>query len=86
MQDKKNKIPVLQADLMKYCKQIGITEPPALVFTRDDFDHMCNHESRRHTKKYLGMCCRRIIPLLVNLETRGKIWRDHVWNRKSASL
>jgi len=66
MKDKKHKIPRLQADLVKYCKQIGIVEPPYMHFDPKDFDALCDHAKRRSNKVW-GRCCWVCGRILVNL-------------------
>jgi hypothetical protein len=67
---------------VKYCKQIGILEPPTLVFSLDDFDKVCNHESGRNRNKLLGVCCREHGIIAVDLASpRAKSRYVLRWNK-----
>jgi hypothetical protein len=71
MKNKKSVIPKLEADLVKYCEQIGIRQPPKLVFSFEAHEKACEHEGGggRSYKNYLGMCCRDHGVVTVDLKT-----------------
>jgi hypothetical protein len=76
LRNKDTKKSIIKADLVIYCKQIGIANPPALVFTPKEFDELSGHHGRR-TKRdsCLGKCSFKPSVVLVNLEYQGEFHR-----------
>lgn len=77
MKNKNSKKPILQQDLIKYCKQIGVTTIPTLVFEPKEYDRLTRTGNERRTKrnKHLGYCSYIKPVILVNLEYAGTVHR-----------
>jgi hypothetical protein len=85
MKNKKQKILILKADLLKYSKQIGVIEceVPVLVFHGEEFkrrsDESCKRHGRRESRiggKYttmLGLCSTTERLIFVNIRGRQNL-------------
>ena len=74
MKNKNSKKKTLEQYMIKYCKQIGIVEPPTIVFEPKEFDRICQ-SVRMRRNSCLGKCSTHDKVILVNLEYSGRMYR-----------
>jgi len=76
MKNKNDKKTTLEQHMIKYCKQIGIVEPPTLTFEPKEFDRICQSTRKMRRNSCLGKCSTYDKVILVNLEyARRTIYR-----------